>query len=284
MTWRMGIPYCLLLFFFSYHPLYSQTQNDYPLYQEGIIYLQLKESSGIELTMPHGPNLDSLEQLIYDAFDHHAVSQLELAFESLPPTKFDYLYRVVLEEGNEVALIEVLSNIEVVEFAERVPYNFIIGMPDDPFVLNNASYHLPLINAYDAFDIHMASGVTVAIVDNAFFAGHEDLADNVQAGNQYDVTTGDNDTRPPYTADQYDQISWRHGTHVAGIAGAVTNNGIGVASPGWDNDLLLIKATADSDNPGTINYGYEGIEEACLRGADVISLSLGWIYRITSGI
>lgn len=68
-----------------------------------------------------------------------------------------------------------------------------------------------------------------------------------------------------------------HGTHCAGLAGAVTNNQIGVASLNWEGKFIEIagyKALSDQGG-GTLESVVKAITQAAEDGADVISLSLG---------
>jgi serine protease len=63
-----------------------------------------------------------------------------------------------------------------------------------------------------------------------------------------------------------------HGTHVAGIASAVTNNSIGVAGIGYKCKILPVKVSPDND-PTHPNFGYQGIVYAAMMGAKVINCS-----------
>lgn len=78
------------------------------------------------------------------------------------------------------------------------------------------------------------------------------------------TSTGDNDA---------------HGTHVAGIASAVTNNHTGIAGVGYHCRILAVKAAADNDTRASgfafIIAGFPGIVYAARMGAKVISLSWG---------
>ena len=100
----------------------------------------------------------------------------------------------------------------------------------------------------------------VFILDSGVESGHEDL-EVVSPGNEKDNLT---DKRG-------------HGTHVAGIAGAITNNAKGIASlipgPDWI-ELHSIKVINDFGF-GTQKDIIKGIIEAVDQGADVINLSLG---------
>ncbi|MBK7867798.1 MAG: S8 family serine peptidase [Ignavibacteriales bacterium] len=71
-----------------------------------------------------------------------------------------------------------------------------------------------------------------------------------------------------------------HGTHVAGCASAVTNNGIGVAGIGFNTKVMAVKTSRnDQRDPSSgspyIVYGYEGLLYSAQNGAKVINCSWG---------
>ncbi|MFI6521043.1 S8 family peptidase [Spirillospora sp. NPDC050679] len=105
-------------------------------------------------------------------------------------------------------------------------------------------------------------GVTIAVVDTGADLGHPDLKDSLVAG--YDFV--DNDDEPK------DQNG--HGTHVAGIAAAVTDNGTGIAGGAPDAKIMPVRAlnTLGSGDNATIT---KAIVWAADHGAKVINLSLG---------
>lgn len=82
--------------------------------------------------------------------------------------------------------------------------------------------------------------------------------------------------------DPYGEFSM-HGTHVAGLAAAHTDNADGVAGTGFNSVYMSIKAGGVRDNPATpnsdesrsIGFGYDGILYAALNGAHVINNSWG---------
>ena len=65
-----------------------------------------------------------------------------------------------------------------------------------------------------------------------------------------------------------------HGTHVAGIAGAVGNNGIGIAGAAWNVKLMPIKVF-QSNGVGNASTIAEGIEYATNNGATIQNMSFG---------
>ncbi len=68
-----------------------------------------------------------------------------------------------------------------------------------------------------------------------------------------------------------------HGTHCAGIAGAATNNGLGIASLNWEGqfiELLSFEALGNTGR-GTLEQIAQAIIDATQADVDVISMSLG---------
>lgn len=130
---------------------------------------------------------------------------------------------------------------------------------NDP--LRARQWSLDRIKAEAAWATSRGAGMTIAIVDTGVDLGHPDLAGKVIAGQDY--VNGDTDP-------QDDQ---EHGTHVAGIAGAITGNGWGVAGVAPDAKILAIKVL-DSDGFGFSSDIVSGIREATAKRASVINLSL----------
>ena len=125
----------------------------------------------------------------------------------------------------------------------------------------------------------------IAIIDTGVDTDHPDLAANIWsnsaeqngAAGQDDDGNGFRDDIHGWdfinqTGEMHDFNS--HGTHCAGIAGAVTGNGIGIA--GACPDALIMPVTVmQSDGTGDIATVVRGINYAAQNGADVISMSLG---------
>lgn len=66
-----------------------------------------------------------------------------------------------------------------------------------------------------------------------------------------------------------------HGTHVAGLAAAARNNGIGIAGLAPDCKVMGVRVGAR----GSIPYGYEGIFYACRTGVKIMNCSWGGFFE-----
>jgi len=71
-------------------------------------------------------------------------------------------------------------------------------------------------------------------------------------------------------------LNAEHGTMVAGVAAAVTNNHVGIAGASWNAQLMPVNASCEADS--FIYYGYAGIIYAAINGADIINASWGGTY------
>ncbi len=195
------------------------------------------------------------------------IAKVEKPFYFARTANISEVYTVFFqEEGREEEFARMLQQFPAVNYAERVPIIRPTLMPND---LGSASgqnnqWGLWKINAPDAWDISTGStDITVAIVDDAVLITHPDLIPNLVPG--YDVADDDNDPMP-------NVVAMSHGTHVAGIVGAATNNGIGVASIGHSLKIMPVKS---SNVPQTISDAYSGVIWAADNGADVINMSWG---------
>lgn len=245
-----------------------------PVYTSGVIYLKLVDTTSVVLAYP-GNSVSTASPIasLYTIFDQYRVSTVHRPFMALPTQKLSRIYKVSFTSGNVFDFIAACAQNQLVEFAEQVPFDEVMIEPNDPSY-PNGSYQLPLINAAAAFDIHQG-GTTIAIVDDAVLTTHEDLAANIDNG--WDVADNDPNTNPPLIgSNAATPNSFSHGTHVSGIAGGVTDNGIGIASIGWNNRILPIKATRDDiPNGRQITHGYEGLAFAASQGARIINNSWG---------
>ena len=139
---------------------------------------------------------------------------------------------------------------------------YALSAPDTYFATNQASY-LNAVAAPAAWTVQPGSpSVKIAIIDTGVDVNHPDLVGKF-AGS-YNAVTG--------TTDVTDLIG--HGTFVAGVAAAVTNNGLGVSGAGNASSLLAVKV-ADANGDMFTDVEAAGITWAVDHGANVINISLG---------
>jgi serine protease len=114
------------------------------------------------------------------------------------------------------------------------------------------------------------AGVTIAIVDSGVDLTHPDLKAKLLPGK--DLVRAANGLSGPGCPGAQDENG--HGTHVAGIAAAITNNGIGVAGTAPRARILPVRVI-DAGGNGEVSAVNAGIRWAASHGAKVINLSLG---------
>jgi thermitase len=132
-------------------------------------------------------------------------------------------------------------------------------LPDRPQATAGAD-----INATGAWDQTKGeSGVIIAVLDTGVELSHPDIQNKIASPGR-DFVGGS-----PDASDDH----W-HGTHVAGIAAAETNNELGIAGVGWNCAVLpgkIIAASGEGDYGALILAIYWAVDQ----GAGVINLSLG---------
>ena len=163
--------------------------------------------------------------------------------------------------GREREVAARLSADPDVEFAEVSSILHVLWTPDDPQY--PAQWNLPKIGMPQAWDVTRGSpSVVVAVVDTGIDVTHPDRPANLRLGADY-VSGGQVSSDPN-----------GHGTHVAGIVAANTNNGQGVAGVAPGVTVLAILVCDFKGDCATSNVA-SGIVEAADAGAEVVNLSLG---------
>jgi subtilisin family serine protease len=141
--------------------------------------------------------------------------------------------------------------------------------PSDPHF--NRQWGLVNIQAEQAWSTADGTGALIAVVDTGVDLGHPDLASKLVTLTGADFSDGRD------TDGAQDENG--HGTHVAGIAGAITNNGVGVAGTAPGAQILPVRVL-DADGSGSTDQVAAGIRFAADNGADVINLSLGLLSGV----
>lgn len=169
-----------------------------------------------------------------------------------------------------LALLQHLRKRSDVEFAEfdsvveafEVPTDPYYSTPYPTFKYGTISQWAPqAVSAPSAWDVSLGNqNVVIAIVDTGIDSSHPDLASKVVG--EYSVVG------------KSAKDGFGHGTHVAGIAAAATNNDIGIAGMCPNCRILSIKVLDDRGS-GYLSDVASGITYAAAHGARVINLSLG---------
>ena len=177
----------------------------------------------------------------------------------------------------------------LVEFAEPDHLIKIAATPNDPHFSSGAQWSLRNsgrdISASSAWDItKSAPEVVVAIIDSGVRYTHEDLRDNMWRNPRETPGNFRDDDGNGLVDDVYGINAVRdngdpmddnnHGTHVAGIVGAVGNNGKGIAGVAWNVKLMACKFLG-ADGYGWTSDGVECVNYAVENGAQVINASFG---------
>ncbi len=119
------------------------------------------------------------------------------------------------------------------------------------------------IDAPGAWDVTTGiSAVVLAVIDTGVDLDHPDLAGKLVPG--YDFVNNDGDAQDDYG----------HGTHVAGIIAAASDNPIGVAGVCWACRIMPLKAL-NNGNWGYYSWWISAIEYAVDNGAYAINMSMG---------
>lgn len=135
--------------------------------------------------------------------------------------------------------------------------------PSDPRFPDQRTY-FDAVRATAAWSrsAHGSPDVRIAVVDSGVDVTHPDLAGKVVG--TYNAVTRGSDVR--------DLVG--HGTGVASVAAAVTNNGEGIAAAGYDSTLLVAKVADRTGRIFTDDLA-AGVVWAVNHGATVVNLSLG---------
>ncbi len=277
---------CLLLLL-SQAPLLAQ-------FQPGKLFVKIKSDSPLEFpqfqkgeAIPDFAAFAGVAEIVRD----YGIHALYKPFKT-KNIHVQHIYELHFDPAvDEESMIRSWQQLPYIEYAEQLPIYEMSYTPDD---YQTIQWGLFKINAGTAWDVCRGSKrVTVAMVDDAMRTTHEDLTaqvwvnpgeiagdsiDNEGNGwiddvNGYDLADRDNDANPPSGADDN---AFSHGTHTSGIAGMSTDNGLGLASIGFNVSLVPIKTKEDSTiNDPYLSATFTGVDYAIANHFDIVSMSFG---------
>jgi subtilisin family serine protease/flagellar hook assembly protein FlgD len=169
---------------------------------------------------------------------------------------------VVPDAGVDGFVAEMQARPDVTEARVATLYSPTL-VPNDPQYKARQKAYLSDIGLESAWTSAKGSAnVLIAVVDTGVDVGHPDLAGKI-AGSWNTVSDS------TVVTDQEG-----HGTFVAGVAAAATNNGVGIAGAGYNSRVLAVKVADPSGFMADVDVA-EGIRWAADNGAKIINISLG---------
>lgn len=131
--------------------------------------------------------------------------------------------------------------------------------PNDPYY--DDAWHLPKIEAPTAWETARGDAQVVAVLDTGVDPDHPELSGKLVSG--HNSASGDGDTSDVNG----------HGTQVAGVVGAASDNGEGVASLAWESAIMPVRVTDRSDGAAYFSDIADGLIWAADNGAHAANIS-----------
>lgn len=272
----------------------------------------LEEPKQIELDLEAEETVESIIVRVEDAshielpYESEVVIIADNAEENGLVGEEEHFVEVQIPEGVETEnLIKELKDVDGVVTVQPQRKRQLAALPNDP----QLEYQWHIDGQYgmqveDAWDTRTsAEDIVVAVIDSGIDIDHADLSDNLwintgetagngidDDGNGYiddiygwDFYNNDNDPDPEPNGidddgDGYTDYIVDHGTHVAGIIGAVGNNSVGVSGVAQNVQLMNLQIFDDEGDGGYSTDIANAIEYAVDNGADIINMSLGGYF------
>ena len=217
-----------------------------------------------------------------DAITFHALEDIVLSRGLEVVSSDEHSWIMTLAAGVEAAALNEISQLPGIESVSSEQKARLLFTPNDSSAA--LQWGLDVVNAYEAWDISRGShDVVVAVLDTGIDWTHPDIAANMwtDADGYYGYNfISDNHLPMDDNINSYDDAGdWvpstytYHGTHVAGVVGAVINNGIGIA--GMANVRLMAVKVMNDSGEGTDATVASGIRWAVDNGAHIVTMSLG---------
>lgn len=178
--------------------------------------------------------------------------------------KRDYGQAMIIKSGS-LSTMELMKKLAEHPDSIYAEPNYLLlpnRVPNDTYY-QDYQWNLPMIGMEKSWEITRGSNdVIVAIVDTGIDLAHPEFQGKLVEG--YNVLEDNN----------HPEDDNGHGTHVAGVIAAKSNNADGIAGMSWNSKLMPIKAIG-ADGAGSAFDIAQGIYWATDHGADVINLSVG---------
>lgn len=206
------------------------------------------------------------------------------------------IYKLTVPRDSDIlSIVDEYNNDPNVEYAEPNLICYLNNIPNDPLFnqqwgLHNTGQYNGTedadIDAPEAWDIATGgSDVTIAVIDSGVDYNHPDLIDNMWINDDEIADNGIDDDNNGFVDDVngWDFIrntndpkdKFGHGSHCAGIIGAVGNNSIGVSGVCWNSSIMPVKVFSEYGS-SSIGIIARGINYATNNGAKIFSMSWGF--------
>ncbi len=206
------------------------------------------------------------------------INEIERVFKGTNRT----IYRIRFQQDVDIQMVA--NRYRVNPHIEYAHPNYILNkavIPNDEHY--GEQWALDKISAPLAWDIEQGTSSTIiAVPDTGVDLSHPDLVTNIWV-NDEEIDGVDNDGNGYID----DKMGWNfvngdnnpmddngHGSTIAGVISAMTNNSIGIAGVSWYGKIMAIKCL-DKDGKGNVVNVSQAIEYAVNNGAKVINMSWG---------
>lgn len=201
----------------------------------------------------------------------------------------DHVFRFVVSRQADVeAAAKAFAADATVQYAlpNRVARAQLV--PNDPFYGAPNQWNLPLIGAPTAWNVADGSGQVVAVVDTGIDFQHPQFVGQLWTNAGEVAWNGMDDDGNGYVddvngydfayGDGYPDDLQGHGSHVAGIVAARTNDGAGVAGLAYGARIMALKGLNNGGSGLTSDLA-QALAYALTEGADVVNNSWGGAGR-----